>query len=116
MTDMKIVVSPTDKPRQWFLEQTLYWGNLLVPRGFLFDGASIPIGLRCFFPHGGPKFFAACLHDWLYRNTIGTRKEADGIFLAAMIKNGVPLWKAQLMYSGVRGFGWMSWAKSARKQ
>jgi len=112
---LQIILTPTDKARQWTLWETIYWGNLMVPAGFVTDLASIPIGLRWFFPHGGAKAFAACTHDYLYRNTIGTRKEADGIFLAAMLSNGVTKWKAQLMYYGVRGGGWMSWAKSARK-
>jgi len=122
---LQIILTPTNKARQWRLYETIYWGNLMVPAGFITDLmvpagfitdlASIPVFLRPLFPHGGAKAFAACLHDYLYRNTIGTRKEADGVFLAAMLINGVPKWKARGMYYGVRGFGWLSWAKRKRK-
>jgi len=115
MPKLRIELTPTMKPRQWLLTETIYWGNTMVPCGFITDLASIPVFLRPFFPHAGAKEFPACIHDYRYRNTIGTRKEADGIFLEVMLSNGVPKWKARLMYFGVRGGGWMSWAKSKRK-
>ena len=87
----------------------------MVPAGFIFDGASIPIGLRWLFPFGGPKMFGACLHDYLYRHSIGIRKEADGIFLDAMIANKVSVEKAKWMYWGVRLFGWIAWLKNKRR-
>jgi len=115
MPELQIKLSPTNKARQWLLLETIYWGNHSVPCGFITDLSSIPVGLRWFFPHGGAKAFSSVFHDWFYRNTIGTRKDADRFFRKLMLINGVTKWKAQLMYLGVRGGGWMSWAKSKRK-
>jgi len=51
----------------------------------------------------------AVLHDFIYQTHIKTRKEADEIFKEAMMVAGTPGWKAQLMYLGVRAFGFLSW-------
>lgn len=106
-----IVVSPTHKPREWILRKPIEYQGVYVRVGFRFDGASIPVGLRWLFPHGGKKFFAACLHDYLYRNQFGSREEADKMFYRAMIDNGVPKWEAITLYRGVRAGGWLSWER-----
>ena len=111
----KILVSPGDKPRRWILEKSVHYRDIWVPIGFTFDGASIPLGLRWLLPHGGKKFFAACLHDWLYRHEIGTREGADKIFLKAMLDNGVSKRDAYEMYWGVRLFGGLSWGRRKKK-
>lgn len=108
---LRIKVEPTENEREWILLEDIEYEGITVPKGFVTDGASIPNLLRFRFPHGGKKFFGACVHDWLYRNGIGTHKEADKIFFKAMCDNGVPRWDAKLMYCGVFLFGGLSWAK-----
>lgn len=113
---LELKVKPTDKERQWELLETIWYKGIKVPSGFIFDGASIPIGLRWLFPHGGKKFFAACIHDYAYRTGCTSRDTADDLFLDAMLENDVNPWKANSMYSGVRMFGMFTWSKHRRSE
>lgn len=91
-----------------------------IPIGFEFDLASIP---RAIWPIIGSfelSIVAPLIHDYLYqtqgkgllhRHTfverIGvtfTRKQADDIFLALMLREQVPAWKARAAYAAVRLF------------
>lgn len=112
----KLVVSPTERPRVWTLEEPIEFEGVEAPAGFVFDGASIPaiLFLRDIFPHGGRKMFAACLHDWLYRTKSGTREEADAVFYRAMRANGVGKIQAEVLYRGVRLGGWWAWGRNTR--
>jgi len=106
-----VEVKPLEKPRNWEVVHDFFNPWMKVPAGFRTDGASIPIGLRWLFPHGGPKFAAAVVHDYLYRTGKTTRKKADEIFYNMMIANGEVEWKAKAMYAGVRAGGWVVWNK-----
>lgn len=111
-----IKVENTEVTREWkLLEDFVISNGYMVHKGFVFDGASIPVGLRWLFPHGGAKFPAACAHDYLYRTGVVTRKEADQVFYDMMIDNGVPKWKAKAMHTGLKvggGFAWRSRRKN----
>ncbi len=129
----RLEVSPQDDGKHWRLIRTFeyVWGKLetglhiRVPAGFVTDFASSP---RFFWPIVSPwgKWGkAAILHDWLYSKkgqrvvdlrghglvSIPRRKLADGIFLEAMEVLGVKPWRRNLMYWGVRAFGWLAWRK-----
>jgi hypothetical protein len=110
-----VEVKPTDKPREWVVTKGFSYGPHVIPIGFTFDGASIPIGLRWLFPHGGNKFAPACLHDYLYRTGVVSKEEADRLFLSAMLENGVKPWKAKSMYHAVRLCGGPAWRKRRRE-
>lgn len=73
------------------------------------DGASIPRFLWRFESPYGPALETAVHHDRRYQLKIGTRAEADKLFLEGMIALGIPAWKRQLMYWGVRAWGWRGW-------
>jgi len=113
---MKLVikVTPTDNTREWELLETIWYKGVKVPSGFTFDGASSPLGLRWLFPHGGKKFFGACIHDYAYKTGCCSRSTADDLFLDAMLENGVDEWKANAMYGAVRMAGMRPW-KNHRK-
>lgn len=91
-----------------------------VPEDFENDLASIPRVFRRLIPGNGRERGASVIHDWLYKNKgkIGTlqmtRKQCDQIFLEAMKAAGVPLWKRQIMYRGVRTGGWVFFNKEAK--
>jgi hypothetical protein len=92
------------KSRLFRILQPLAFGNIVAPAGFVTDGASIP---RMFWPIFGPHgsyFGAAIVHDYLYSpaNTYMSRKEADQVFLQAMIRCGVGVATRQLVYRAVR--------------
>lgn len=96
-----IVVKWQDKPA------------VIVPWGFLSDGASVPRAFwRLVFPKGDEKALrAAFVHDFLYRRHPEgwTRAEADQLFYELLLKDGVPQWRAWLAYQGVRLFGGLAW-------
>ena len=83
--------------------------DIIVPKGFVYDGASIPSLLTNILPRFGYKYDrASCLHDWLYAATNThnyNRKMCDKIFYEAMLDDKVNKNLAKLMYYAVRVFG-----------
>jgi hypothetical protein len=88
-----------------------------VPRDFITDFASMPLGV-IFKSPGGKWDKPAVLHDVLYwrgyvehdmRQKKITRKEADDIFNEAMQVSGVNWFARQLIYAGVRVGGGAIW-------
>ena len=84
--------------------------EILVPKGFLTDGASVPQFLWNFLPSWGSYSRAALVHDYLcYRLHDGrphehapTRPDADRIFAEAMKVCGTGRLMRAVMYVGVR--------------
>ena len=85
---------------------------IVVPAGFETDGASVPFDL-VLTPFGGLYPRAAVLHDYLYillhdktpHPFYPTRKDADNLFLEAMVSEGVSWYVRNVMYVAVRLFG-----------
>jgi len=76
-------------------------------KGFVTNLASIP---RFFWPIISPSHSsimnASIVHDWLYSESCYfSRKDADTIFYSILRKDGVSSFKAYVMYSMVRVFG-----------
>ena len=102
----------------WQLEQDLLYQSdvagvtLRVPAGFLTDFASVPriTGIG-FLLAGDSCHEAAVIHDYLYRTVPHptTRAIADKVLREAAILTGVPAWRAQIVYLGVRIGGAFSW-------
>lgn len=103
-TTLKIEELPSG--RDWRVLAPLVYenadGSYIVPEGAETDFASIPRGLWNILPPMGEHNRAAVLHDFLYRTGAVPRAKADAIFLEAMKSLGVPSWKQQVMYWGVR--------------
>jgi hypothetical protein len=112
---LTIKVSPTENTRQWELLEDIWYREVKVPSGFIFDGASIPFVLRGMFPHGGKKFFASAIHDYCYRTGCISKVDSDRLFLKALLENGVTNWKAKALYLGVRYGGHVPWMRLRRK-
>lgn len=93
--------------------------SVIVPNGFVSDGASIP---KLFYtiigsPWSGKYSRGAIIHDYLYFKKEVSRKIADLTFLEAMLVLGVPLWKRLIMYRALRMFGMFAWrAKDAKNK
>lgn len=83
--------------------------EFIVPKGFVYDGASIPSILNSVLPRFGYKYDrASCLHDWLYATADShqiARKDCDYIFKQAMLDDKVNKNLANLIYLAVRLFG-----------
>lgn len=84
------------------------WGCIVVPKGFVTDGASVPRFFWNVLGPLGPYFDAAVLHDFLYSpiNATHTREQADLIFLEAMQLTGVGWITRNLVFTAVRACGW----------
>lgn len=76
-----------------------------VSAGFITDLATVPRIFWILLPPDGKYAKAAIIHDWMYDNTLRTKKEADRIFLDGMTVLGAPKWKRTVMYWAVRAFG-----------
>ena len=81
--------------------------EIIVKKGFDFDGASIPKWLWSIIgsPFTGNYVRAALFHDGLYACCTLDRKLSDEIFLDLMKEDGVGYFKRYSMYLAVRAFG-----------
>lgn len=82
---------------------------LVVPAGFMTDGASVPRLPLAYMLFGGRARKAATLHDYLYSRR-RDRAFADAVFLAAM-ENEESAFVRWFMHAGVRLGGWVKYMK-----
>ena len=106
--------------------------QIVIPAGFIFDGASIP---RIFWTltgilPSGVHLGATAVHDygyqrmgrmirdevqvksegvWTPKAVVWDRKRFDDLFLQGMTLADVNSWKEALMFQAVRGFGRAAW-------
>ena len=111
-----LVVEPLPNGRDWRLLQALSFGDILVPRGFVTDFASVPRALWWLYPPWGRYGPAAVVHDFEYRRQIRTRAEADALFLAGMAVLRVPAARRWTIYLALRCFGGFAWRANALKR
>jgi len=119
--------------RKWEVIDDYYfeipWLNIIVkiPKGFIFDGASIP---KLFWPLLSPTgllFIPGLFHDYGYKYNKWLDSEGNGIFVNAGQKffddqfrklgvyiNDMPILD-KIAFVALRGFGWMAW-NSHRKE
>ena len=103
------------EPFEYFTEDGV--DVILVPIGFVSDGASIP---RIFWtiigsPWTGKYAKAAVVHDFLYDRQLFTRKKSDRIFIEGMKILGVGWFKRKIMWFSVRVGGWGPWRKHKKE-
>lgn len=106
----KLREAPSNGRCHWLLLSELAFnsevlGPVVVPAGFDTDFASVPRIPFAYLVAGDTAHASAVVHDYLYRYGKCTRKQADEVFLEAMAAEGVPWWRARLMYRAVRLFG-----------
>ena len=93
------------------------WRRISAPTDFVTDFASVPrfppIAFAMLGDIGHP---AAVIHDYLYTVQPMTREVADAVLREALIVCGVPSWKAQLMWAGVRAAGASHWVAPGQDQ
>ena len=85
--------------------------EIIIPEGFIFDGASIPSAFWISFytPYHPMVLKAGLVHDYIYRTHITSKEEADRVFLAILAEKGVSRWKRVLMWMAVKCFGARAW-------
>lgn len=106
-----------DARRPWVVVGAHTFANgtfaLKVPDGFRTDLASVPLFLLWLISPFGNHQRAALFHDAAYRMQECSRFTADAIFRTLMEHDGVPAWKAVLMYYAVRWRGGRAWKDNA---
>lgn len=111
--------------------------TFIIPKGFIFDGASIPRLFWNMLSPSGYLFIAGLLHDFLYKYAFAyvysvidsydggeplliqkwfNQKQSDGKFeeLADKICVGAHFF-TRVAYVSLRGFGFMAWNKHRKK-
>lgn len=92
---------------------------ITVPKGFTFDGESIPAFVAWIAPPFGQSKRGACIHDFLYRHSgyydlkgdfkTVTRKQADEVYREFVLLKGLPRWRATMRWTVLRLAGWWAW-------
>ncbi len=107
LTDMVQEAHETGSGRPMYQlhEDFVYFSDLLqrdvvVPKGYLTDFASVPRVPLAWWLTGGHGNRAAVIHDYLC-GTID-RATADKVFREALATSGTPGWRTWVMYVGVR--------------
>jgi hypothetical protein len=87
--------------------------TITVPAGFVTNFASVPRLPIIYELAGDTSSAAATVHDYLYSSHIVSRKVADAVLREASAVTAVPWWRRQIMWAGVRAFGWSHWGTAA---
>lgn len=109
---------------QWRVARDLVcdtpFGRIVVPEGFITDGASVPrIFQNIFPPLDGDYDAAAVLHDYVYQHAVAlgrTKADADNLLKAGMEAMHTAAWKRFLIYQGVHRGGQLAWDADRRKE
>ena len=105
-----------DDGRYVLSEDLVYFSELLnkdiiVPKGFETDFASVPRVPIAYWLFGGKAHHESVVHDYLYRTNphICTRRQADNVFKEAMTSRKKGFFVKGSMWLGVRLGGKSSW-------
>jgi hypothetical protein len=109
MTPLRVELIDNSNSGTWRLLEPLQywspqWGLLIVPDGFETDFASVPRAPLAYWLTGNTAHAPAVLHDWLCRDKIIPRRDADNVFKEAMHSIGVPVWRVHSMWLAVRAY------------
>lgn len=87
---------------------TINGETVVIPRGFLFDGASIPKWVPKWIigsPFDPEFMLAALVHDWLYWSRQWPQEKADDALRGLLLASGVGSLRSGAMHRAVRSFG-----------
>ena len=109
-----------DDERFMLLADLIYESDILglqviVPKGFITDFASVPRVPVIYFAFGDRAHHESVLHDALYKTGTVSRKMADAVFLEAMKARGKKWWIRTGMWWGVRLGGHGEWKQHREK-
>ena len=110
LTECVLRFSDHDGGMRTVIEPLVYQSDvagmtITVPAGFQTDMASVPRLPIVFLLFGNTSDEAAVVHDYLYSTKLVAREVADAVLREASLTTGVPRWRAQAMWAGVRMFG-----------
>ena len=111
--------------RNWVIlkdfKYTMNGTNYVIPKGFSFDGASIPKFLRTFFSPVGVLLIGGLVHDYMYKYAackpssegaplmLVNQKDSDRIFRDINIEVNGFYSMNYLAYWSLRLGGWVAW-------
>lgn len=98
--EILLPVKPTEITLYRLLE-TYKYKDIIVPKGFVTDGASVPRLFWGIMPPVHRYFLAAVVHDYLLY-TGHNRRSADRVFGDALKEHGISGVKRWVMYRAVR--------------
>ena len=111
--DYKYLISPFSWKAQD--EDALVTSEIVVPKGFVTDFASVPRMFWSFVPKDGAHTAPAILHDWLYWHQDDIpRDTADRLFLDTMKYMNVKKRYRMVMYKTLQVFGGAAWEANAK--
>ncbi len=88
---------------------------IVVPKGFVFDGCTLPFFMRCWLDKLDPRFLrASLLHDYLLKTQFVSRSTADEFFKMILRRDTVQPW-IEIYYIGVRIGTFQAWEKQKKK-
>lgn len=106
----------------WRIAEEVSYENgtvtVIVPKGTKTDLASIPDIFKWYVNNDDYRVIRpAIVHDWLYatHKTAGgyiSRSQSDDLFYDMLREEGMGVFKARVMWLGVRLGGWIAWDKS----
>ena len=96
------------------LTSSFKYKDIIVPKGFSFDGNTVPRWARFFI--GQYEYIqASCIHDYLYNKDTNylniSRYEADNIYKVMLIDMGFDKYKAMVCYYLIRLIGFRRFRK-----
>ena len=93
-------------PDDWMTVKDYNYRGIVIPAGFVFDGASIPKLIGVLYQKSDPHWIiAALIHDWLYFTRMYPRWVADSFLEEVMLLQGNPPLRAKLFHKAVAWFG-----------
>lgn len=117
----EIVVSPLPdtEPQQWKVHEPIviriYGSEMVIPKGFVCDFASVPKFMKPLFPDKAIYSTAAVVHDHLYKTGLSSKWMADAVFCELLACAHCAWITRMSMWLGVAMFGFVAWRKH-RKQ
>lgn len=94
--------------------------SVVIPPGYVFDGASIPrVAWSIIGAPFEPDFvLAACIHDWYCEHSYEAgdyqaRVIGDAVFFKLLAQAKVSLWRRMAMYLAVRFNSWWRYGRRA---
>lgn len=119
LTELQVKPATGKDDGQWELISDLVYQSdvagmtFTIPAGFVTNFASVPRIPIVYELAGDTASNAATVHDYLYSTHIVPRSVADAVLREASDVTAVPDWRRQLMWAGVRVFGWLYWSSAA---
>jgi len=114
----QVTLTPVPGKNEYRVVKDYYYtsdyGLVVVPRGFLSDGASIPLVFQglIYTPFHPDVISASVVHDWLFANHQLDFHQANDVFRSILEANGVSPAKVAVMYKAVEGFGDDHWLQT----